>query len=186
MWDSTRNVEGKSLSTIGESIKSSEGCSCRAFSDRPSTISTGDIVDPRSYPFLPPSPPPPPRRISQQHFDSTTPWVSPFPSLCGEPMHDAGEKETPPSNRHVVVRKPLLPAPCVRSVSRAPSCWRTRYLPSSEISRSAPRVRQARFPELFRCDFRLPAHLRPANMRVADHARRILARQSDRWVSHRG
>lgn len=36
-----------------------------------------------------------------------------FP-LSGELMHDAGEKDTPPSDRLVVARKPLLPAPCAR------------------------------------------------------------------------
>lgn len=57
-----------------------------------------------------------PRIPSPAYFAAAPPTtVSPFPSLCGEPMHDAGEKETPPSDRHVVVRKPLLPAPCVRS-----------------------------------------------------------------------
>lgn len=63
--------------------------------------------------------------------------VSPFPSLCGEPMHDAGEKETPPSDRHVVVRKPLLPAPCVRSVSL---CASENPLPPSAVLRSRSRL----------------------------------------------
>lgn len=61
------------------------------------------------------------RRLRYVLSNSTSPAVvvSPFPSLCGEPMHDAGEKETPPSDRHVVVRKPLLPAPSARSVYRS-------------------------------------------------------------------
>lgn len=59
--------------------------------------------------------------------------VSPFPSLR-ELMHDAGEKDTPPSDRLVVARKPLLPAPYARFYSstrfRSVSRFRARLLSS--------------------------------------------------------
>lgn len=49
-------------------------------------------------------------------------------------MHDAGEKDTPPSDRLVVARKPLLPAPYARFYSstrfRSVSRFRARLLSS--------------------------------------------------------
>lgn len=122
-----------------------------------------DILDPRgyhrsSYPF-------------PRVFRSTPPpptMVSPFPSLCGEPMHDAGEKETPPSDRYVVVRKPLLPASCVRSVCRIP-----RARPRDPGSNVAP-FERAFPPRSSRrgCDFRGHARRRSSDAsRVVDERR---------------
>lgn len=62
-------------------------------------------------------------------------------------MHDAGEKDTPPSDRLVVARKPLLPAPCARfypstrfrsvSLSRALSVSTARTLTFRHFGRAA-------------------------------------------------
>lgn len=49
-------------------------------------------------------------------------------------MHDAGEKDTPPSDRLVVARKPLLPAPYARFYSS------TRFRSVSRFSRARARL----------------------------------------------
>lgn len=162
-----------------ESIKSSEGCSCRVFF-RSSAIIDLDLrwEYHRSSARIPfPSPAYFAAALELHHS-----MVLPFPSLCGEPMHDAGEKETPPSDRHVVVRKPLLPAPCVRSVSLRAS---ENPLPPPAVLRSRSRLAIGSenlfrvFPGLSRRIFVSPL-ISVANMRVADDARGILDRQSDR------
>lgn len=69
-------------------------------------------------------------------------------------MHDAGEKDTPPSDRLVVARKPLLPTPYARfySSTRFRSVSRFRAARPSELANSdlaailvAPPLPAARF-----------------------------------------